>query len=82
MATWRVYVKAQDAEKMEAFKNDPRFFKKLYSHGGAEAVFELPENNPKGADEVVSEAVKLGFEAKKERFEDPLESSGAQADFW
>ena len=40
------------------------------------------EMNEKGAEELVAEATKLGFEAKKEKYEDPLESSGATADFW
>lgn len=82
MATWRVHVKADAADKMEAFKNDLRFFKKLYSHGGAEAVFEVPESQEKVADEIVTEAKKLSFEAKKEKYEDPLDSAGVTADFW
>lgn len=82
MATWRVHVKAPNAEAMEPFKNDRDRFKKLYSHGGAEAVFEVPESNEAGADQIVKDAKAAGFEAKKERYEDPLESSGASADFW
>jgi len=82
MATWRVHVKAPDAAAIDPFKNDRDRFKKLYSHGGAEAIFELPESNEKGADEIVADAKKLGFTATKERYEDPLESSGASADFW
>ncbi|MEA3189918.1 MAG: hypothetical protein QOD77_500 [Thermoplasmata archaeon] len=82
MATWRVLVKAPTAEAMEPFKNERDRFKKLYSHGGAEAIFEVPEHNEAGADQIVAEAKAAGFEAKKERYEDPLESSGASADFW
>ncbi|HUR61135.1 MAG TPA: hypothetical protein VM286_02060 [Candidatus Thermoplasmatota archaeon] len=82
MATWRVTVKAPTAEAMDPFKNEVQRFKKLYSHGGAEAIFELPETNEKGADEIVADAKKAGFEASKERYEDPLENSGASADFW
>jgi hypothetical protein len=82
MATWRVHVKAPTAEAIDPFKNEVSRFKKLYSHGGAEATFEFPEANEKGADEMVADAKKAGFEAKKERYEDPLESSGATADFW
>ncbi len=82
MATWRVIVKADTAEKMDLFKNEVSRFKKLYSHGGTEAIFELPESNEKGADEIAAEAVKLGFTAKKEKFVDPLDSIETSADFW
>jgi hypothetical protein len=82
VATWRVHVKAADAAAIDAFKNEVSRFKKLYSHGGLEAVFEFPESNEKGADEMAAEATKLGMTAKKEKYEDPLESSGATADFW
>lgn len=83
MPTWRVQVKAPDAAAMDPFKNELRFFKKLYSHGGAEAVFELPESDEKGADEIVQEAKAKGFEATKEKYVDPLESmEGTAADFW
>lgn len=82
MATWRVAVKAPTAEAMEPFKNEKERFKKLYSHGGAEAIFEVPEHDEAGADRIVAEAKAAGFEATKERYEDPLESSGASADFW
>jgi len=82
MATWRVHVKAPDAAAMDPFKNEVSRFKKLYSHGGAEAIFELPESNEAGADQIVADAKTAGFTASKERYEDPLESSGASADFW
>lgn len=82
MASWRVSVKATDAAAMELFKNEVGRFKKLYSHGGAEAIFELPESNEKGADELVADAKKLGFEATKEQFVDPLDSMEGSADFW
>jgi hypothetical protein len=82
MATWRVHVKAPDAAKMDEFKNDKRFYKLLYNHGGAEATFELPESNEKGADDVVAAAKAAGFEAKKEKYEDPLDSVEGGADFW
>ncbi len=82
MATWRVIVKADTAEKMEIFKNEVSRFKKLYSHGGAEAIFELPESNEKGADDLVADAKKEGFTATKERFVDPLDSIEGSADFW
>jgi len=83
MPTWRVTVKAPTAEAMDPFKNEVQRFKKLYSHGGAEAVFELPESNEKGADEIVADAKAAGFEAKKEKYVDPLEESeGTAADFW
>ena len=55
MATWRVHVKAPDAAAIDPFKNEVSRFKKLYSHGGAEAIFEFPESNEKGADEMVAE---------------------------
>ena len=82
MATWRVSVKAPDAAAMDLFKNEISRFKKLYSHGGTEAIFELPESNEKGADEIVADATQLGFTAKKEKFVDPLESIEGSADFW
>ena len=83
MPTWRVHVKAPTGEAMDPFKNERDRFKKLYSHGGAEAIFELPESNEKGADDIVAEAKKLGFEAKKEKYVDPLDSlEGTAADFW
>jgi len=82
MATWRVIVEADTAEKMEIFKNEVSRFKKLYSHGGAEAVFELPESNEKGADDLVADAKKEGFTATKEKFVDPLDSIEGSADFW
>jgi hypothetical protein len=82
MATWRVTVKAPDAAAIDPFKNDRDRFKKLYSHGGAEAIFEVPENNEKAADEIVADAKKLGFEATKEKYVDPLESADVSADFW
>ena len=83
MATWRVTVKAPDAAAIDPFKNEVSRFKKLYNHGGAEAVFELPESNEKGADDIVADAKKLGFEARKEKYVDPLESvEGTAADFW
>lgn len=83
MATWRVHVKAPTAEAIEPFKNERERFKKLYSHGGAEAVFELPESNEAGADQLVKDAEALGFTARKERYEDPLDSvEGTAADFW
>lgn len=83
MPTWRVHVKAPDAPAMDLFKNEVSRFKKLYSHGGTEAIFELPESNEKGADDLVADAKKLGFEAKKEKYVDPLDSiEGTAADFW
>jgi hypothetical protein len=83
MPTWRVTVKAPTAEAMDPFKNEITRFKKLYSHGGTEAVFELPESNEKGADELVADAKKAGFEATKEKYVDPLETAeGTAADFW
>ena len=84
MATWRVHVKAEAGagEKMDAFKNEIQNFKKLYSHGGLEAVFEFPQSNEKGADEMVEAAKALGLTAKKESFVDPLESMEGSADFW
>jgi hypothetical protein len=83
MATWRVTVKAPTGEAMDPFKNEVQRFKKLYSHGGAEAIFELPESNEAGADQIVADAKALGFEAKKEKYVDPLESvEGTAADFW
>ncbi|MES2155666.1 MAG: hypothetical protein V4510_11075 [bacterium] len=82
MATWRVHVKADTAEKMELFKNEVSRFKKLYSHGGTEAIFELPESNEKGADDLVADAKKEGFTATKDKFVDPLDSIEGSADFW
>ena len=82
MATWRVHVKAPDAAAIDAFKNEVSRFKKLYSHGGTEAVFEFPESNEKGADDLAAEATKLGMTAKKEKYVDPLESADVTADFW
>jgi ethanolamine utilization protein EutP (predicted NTPase) len=82
MATWRVIVKADTAEKMDIFKNEVSRFKKLYSHGGTEAIFELPESNEAGADAMVADAIKEGFTARKEKYEDPLDSVETSADFW
>ena len=82
MATWRVHVKATDAAGMDAFKNEVSRFKKLYSHGGLEAVFEFPESNEAGADQMVKDALAEGLTAKKEKFVDPLESVEGSADFW
>lgn len=82
MATWRVHVKAPTAEAMEPFKNERDRFKKLYNHGGAEATFELPEAQTEGADAIIAEAKKLGFEASKELYTDPLENADVSADFW
>ena len=82
MATWRVHVKAPDAAAIDPFKNEVSRFKKLYSHGGAEAVFEFPESNEKGADELMADAKKLNFTATKEKYVDPLESADVSADFW
>ena len=82
MATWRVHVKAPDAAAIDPFKNEVQRFKKLYSHGGAEAVFEFPESDEKGADALAADATKAGFTAKKEKYVDPLESSDVTADFW
>lgn len=82
MATWRVHVKAPDAAAIDPFKNERERFKKLYSHGGAEAVFEFPESDEKGADKVADEAKALGFTVKKEKYEDPLDSADVSADFW
>ena len=77
-----MHVKAPDAAAIDPFKNEVGRFKKLYSHGGAEATFEFPESNEKGADEIVADAKKLGFEAKKEKYVDPLENADVTADFW
>ena len=84
MATWRVHVKANagDGAKMDAFKNEVQRFKKLYSHGGLEAVFEFPESNEAGAEQLAKEATAEGFTAKKEKYVDPLESVEGSADFW
>ena len=82
MATWRVHVKAPDAAAIDPFKNEVSRFKKLYSHGGLEAVFEFPESNEKGADEMVERAKALGYKAEKEKFVDPLDSIEGSADFW
>ncbi|HEX2066671.1 MAG TPA: hypothetical protein VHI93_07655 [Candidatus Thermoplasmatota archaeon] len=83
MPTWRVHVKAPSAEAIDPFKNEVQRFKKLYSHGGAEAVFELPESNEADADQIVADAKGAGFEAKKEKYVDPLEfAEGTAADFW
>lgn len=82
MATWRVTVKAPDAAAIDPFKNERERFKKLYSHGGAEAIFEVPEHDEKAADTLVEDAKKLGFEATKEKYVDPLESADVSADFW
>ncbi|HUR25470.1 MAG TPA: hypothetical protein VM327_05600 [Candidatus Thermoplasmatota archaeon] len=82
MATWRVTVKAPDAAAIDPFKNEVSRFKKLYSHGGAEAIFEVPESNEKAADDLVADAKQAGFTATKEKYVDPLESADVSADFW
>ena len=82
MATWRVTLKAPNATAINPFKNKVGHFKKLYSHGGAEAIFEVPESNEKAADELVADAKKAGFTATKEKYVDPLESADVSADFW
>jgi hypothetical protein len=82
MPTWRVTVKAPDAAAIDPFKNEVQRFKKLYSHGGAEAVFEFPESDEKGADKLLEDAKALHFTATKEKYVDPLESADVSADFW
>ena len=81
MATWRVKVTG-DATVLDAFKNEVKWFKKLYSHGGSEAIFELPETDKAGRDELVAAAEKVGLKCASERYEDPLDSVDATADFW
>lgn len=82
MATWRVHVVASDNAKAKLFKEDRENFKKFYGEAGTKLTFEFPENDERGADAMVAKAKSQGFKAEKERYEDPLDSSGATADFW
>lgn len=80
MATWRVTVTCTDAETAEAFKDT--HYKQLYQASGTSLTFEVPETDEAGADAIVAAAKEAGFEAAKERFEDPLESADTAVDFW
>ncbi len=80
MATWRITIKGKEPEDRDAFKE--AHFKALYQASGDSVTFELPEHDEAGADALVAEAKEAGFEAEKEKFEDPLDSADASVDFW
>ena len=80
MATWRVHVTCTDAEAAEEFKKE--FYKKLYQSAGPTVSFEVPEMDEAGADEIIKAAKDAGFEASKEKYEDPLDSAQGTVDFW
>jgi len=82
MASWRVTVTAPDAAKAKEFKEAKENFKAAINDAGPKVTFEFSESNEKGADELAARAKALGYEATKERYEDPLDSAGATADFW
>jgi hypothetical protein len=82
MATWRVHVVAPDNEKAKQFKEDPRFYKQLYSEAGTKITFEVPEGLESRADDIVKAAEALTYKATKEKFVDPLENVEGSADFW
>ena len=82
MATWRIAVTAPDAQKAKEFKEAKENFKAAYQDAGPKVIFEFPESNEKGADELAARAKALGYKADKEKFVDPLESVEGSADFW
>lgn len=82
MATWRVNVVAPDVPKAKSFKDDRENFKKFYGENGTKLTFEFPLSDEKGADAMVEKAKSQGLKAEKERYEDPLDSTDATADFW
>lgn len=82
MATWRVNVTAPDATKMKEFREARENFKSAISESGNKATFEFSESSEASAEELIARAKAAGMTAEKEKYEDPLESSGASADFW
>lgn len=82
MATWRVHITATDPAKAKEFREAKENFKSAIADSGAKVSFEFSETSEKSADDLIARAKALGFTAEKERYEDPLESSGASADFW
>lgn len=82
MATWRIIVTPTDAEKGKLFREARENFKDAIGDTNGKMTFEFSEANEKGADALMERAKAAGFTAEKEKYEDPLESSGASADFW
>jgi hypothetical protein len=82
MATWRVSVVCKDNATAKLFKEDKENFKKLLSEAGTKLVFEFPLSGEADAKALIARAEAAGFKATKEQYEDPLDSSGASADFW
>ena len=82
MATLRVSVICKDNASAKLFKDDLQNFKKLLSEAGTKLVFEFPLSGEADAKALMSRAEAAGFKATKETYEDPLDSSGASADFW
>ncbi len=82
MTSIRVSVVCKDNATTKAFKEDLQNFKKLLSEAGTKLVFEFPTSDEAGAKALIGRAETLGFKATKEIYEDPLDSSGASADFW
>jgi hypothetical protein len=82
MATWRVHVTATDPVKAKEFREARENFKDAIAETGGKMTFEFSESNEKGAEALIARAKAAGFTADKEKYEDPLESSGATADFW
>ncbi len=80
MSTWRITVTGGESEDREAFKD--AHYKQLLTSTGDSVTFELPESDEAGADAIVAAAKEAGLEAKKETFEDPLDSADAAVDFW
>ncbi|MEK6986000.1 MAG: hypothetical protein AABX89_06435 [Candidatus Thermoplasmatota archaeon] len=82
MATLRVAVICKDNATAKLFKEDKENFKKLLSEAGTKLTFEFPLSDEAGAKALMGRAEAAGFKATKETYEDPLDSSGASADFW
>ncbi len=82
MATLRVAVVCKDNATAKLFKEDRENFKKLLSEAGTKLTFEFPVSDEAGAKALMARAEAAGFKATKEVYEDPLDSSGASADFW
>ncbi len=75
--SWRITVKGDDSDKLEAFKE--AHYKKLYQGSGDQIIFEVPTEEE--ADAVIEAAKAEGLEASKEAYEDPLGDAEA-VDFW
>ncbi len=82
MATWRVHVVCKDNASAKLFKEDRENFKKFYGEAGTKLTFEFPMSDEAGAKAMVAKAEAAGFKGTIEKYEDPLDSTDATADFW